>query len=412
MPCKRLTSALTACCSKRCATWGVSCRSVAVACGGMLARCCCTMSCCAFSCCRRCRPVKPYHPIVSPAIQRPLQPARRARASSKGGDDGDSGSDSDDDDDPTRSPYRLMDPEARRIVQLYPGINTPLVSLLVFVTSSAFVYNLAYLLMAVVGLWYPLLYVFHLFDVMYVSVRLRGVVRAVEQTWGQLLLTGALTLFVVHAYAAVAFVYFREYYITENHEFACDTLASCYYYSLHAGLLQGGGVGAYLTPPALVTPNLHYVKSLLLDVSFFAVVNTVLVNGVVFSVILNKYTELREKLALVSADRHNTCFVCDVTRQKLERARGLASFDDHIHREHYVSGTLKSQGKSGVECVVCALFTVIFWIEGMSSGMSGVWICEVCALLTVVCCLRYAVSCTTVGVCCFLRGVSWSRSRV
>ena len=72
-----------------------------------------------------------------------------------------------------------------------------------------------------------------------VFVSLRGVVRAVKETWRQLLLTALLVSFVIYCYAIVAFVYFREYfYLTSNNELACDTLAGCFYFTFEQGLMQ------------------------------------------------------------------------------------------------------------------------------------------------------------------------------
>ena len=285
-----------------------------------------------FTCCRRHTPASPY-PVIQPEDSPLTQSPPPSVWDSD--DDGDGTSDSEHES-PDRGFFvdrQLTDVEAR-----YPGVASPAVAAAMLLTTPTVLYDVLYVVVAVAALRYPLLYCFHLFDVIAVSVRLTGVIRAVAHTWRQLLLTFALTLFVVYAYAVVAFVYLRQYYLTPDREFACDTLAACFYYSLQSGLLQGGGVGDATQSPELVQHNAHFVGVLVYDVSFFAVVNVVLLNGVVFSLILNKFTELRERLAAVDTDRANQCFVCDVTRWKLERTRatGLASFDDHVRREHNV----------------------------------------------------------------------------
>ena len=102
--------------------------------------------------------------------------------------------------------------------------------------------------------------------------------------------------------------------------------------------MQGGGVGANIVPADLVEPNSEYVRRTIFDVSFFAVVNVVLINAVVFGVVLDKFSSLREELKLITENKRNVCFMCDITRQKLERSHTVASgsFDEHREKEHYV----------------------------------------------------------------------------
>ena len=129
--------------------------------------------------------------------------------------------------------------EYRLLIDEYPHLHGSSASAAFIVTSSALFYHTAYLLFALVGLGYPLLYSFHLFGILTVFVSLRGVVRAVKETWRQLLLTALLVSFVIYCYAIVAFVYFREYfYLTSNNELACDTLAGCFYFTFEQGLMQ------------------------------------------------------------------------------------------------------------------------------------------------------------------------------
>ena len=231
-------------------------------------------------------------------------------------------------------------------VGCYPGLHTPAVDACIIATCPAVVYDGTYVLLALVGLGYPLLYCFHLFDIMFVSTELREIVRAIEATWRKLLVTAVLVLFVIYAYAVIAFVYFRQYYIASNYdtngdnEFACNTLASCFYFTLNGGLLQGGGVGDVTNVPSLQSSNIAYVRMLIYNVSFFAVVNVVLLGGVVFSLIINKFGELRDKLRNVQEERSNVCFMCDATRKELEvsvAAHG-DSFEHHVTVDHYVRG--------------------------------------------------------------------------
>ena len=93
---------------------------------------------------------------------------------------------------------------------------------------------------------------------------LRNVVRAVRDTWRQLLQTGLLVLFVIHCYAVIAFVYFRQYFVTADNELACNTLSACLYFTLEWGLLNGGGIGNSVGSASLEVPNWNYVRQVCL----------------------------------------------------------------------------------------------------------------------------------------------------
>ena len=126
-------------------------------------------------------------------------------------------------------------------------------------------YNVVYTLLAIIGTAFPLLYCFHLFGILTAFRTLRNVARAVQDTWYQLLLTALLVLFVIYCYAVVAFVYFRQYFVTTNdHELACNTLSACLYYTLEWGLLNGGGIGNAVHASPLDVPNANYVRQVLI----------------------------------------------------------------------------------------------------------------------------------------------------
>ena len=250
-----------------------------------------------------------------------------------------------------------LSPEFAVVAARYRVLNTRSMHLTLVLTSWFVVYWAAYIVFAGVGLGYPLLYCFHLFDVVSMFVDLREVVRAIEFTWRKLLLTALLVVFVIYTYSVIAFVYFRQYYITVNYnEFACNTLASCFYFTLNGGLLQGGGIGDVAHVPELEVPNVSYVRMLIYNVSFFAVVNTVLVSGLVFSLINNKFSELRENLTKVQADTKNVCTLCSITRDRFEAGSSLSSFENHIDLKHKVQGgpwvcTSPTRRAPGVEVV-------------------------------------------------------------
>ena len=143
----------------------------------------------------------------------------------------------------------------------FPWLRAKWFGVLLIVTSFSALSHVAYLGLAIAGVWYPLLYSAHLFVIVSISPVLRGIVHAIMDTWRQLGLVAMLAVFIVYCYAVVSFVYFRQYIVTENFEYACNSLAACFYFSLQSGLGSGAGVGqlgADFVP--LVDPSDSYVN--------------------------------------------------------------------------------------------------------------------------------------------------------
>ena len=72
--------------------------------------------------------------------------------------------------------------------------------------------------------------------------------------------------------------------------------------------------------------------------TFFAVVNVVLVGAVVIGIVNSAFDELRERQRKLDDDRHYQCYMCSLTRADAELgikgsgAKRGAAFD--VHRNH------------------------------------------------------------------------------
>ena len=75
------------------------------------------------------------------------------------------------------------------------------------------------------------------------------------------------------------------------------------------------------------------------NISFFLLINVIVLNGLVLAIIMNRFNERREEQAKIVEDQKSTCFMCDITRPRLELDRTSLqsySFDQHITRVHNV----------------------------------------------------------------------------
>ena len=59
--------------------------------------------------------------------------------------------------------------------------------------------------------------------------------------------------------------------------------------------------------------------------------------NIVFSTILESFAEIREEGSKLAYQINNTCFICDIERNRFEiRANEGIRFDVHIKHEHYI----------------------------------------------------------------------------
>merc|ERR1719502_287346 len=99
---------------------------------------------------------------------------------------------------------------------------------------------------------------------------------------------------------------------------------------MREGLINGGGVADYL-PGATVQDPGPYILRFFFDISFFVIVIIILLN-VIFGIIIDTFSAMREMTESKISDMKTICFMCGNDRPMLDRNGG--GFDNHINREH------------------------------------------------------------------------------
>ena len=94
-------------------------------------------------------------------------------------------------------------------------------------------------------------------------------------------------IMVVYWYTLVSFNSFRDYFNTTIYlpdgtsktEYVCDTLYECFFFTLDLGLRSGGGIGDAVLAPSFQAEQRTFFARLFFDLSFFAIVCVILLNG-------------------------------------------------------------------------------------------------------------------------------------
>jgi hypothetical protein len=152
------------------------------------------------------------------------------------------------------------------------------------VSDPVFVYYLAYLLFAFLGdIVSPFFFCFHILDVVYRWAGLRTIATAVRLSFGRLSLTALLVVILIYLYTIIGFNYFRDTYQYVNRlgveEYICDTLYSCFFYTLNRGVVSGTGIGGEMLLPSFKSEEPRFFGRLVFDFTFFALISVVLIYG-------------------------------------------------------------------------------------------------------------------------------------
>ena len=117
----------------------------------------------------------------------------------------------------------------------------------------------------------------------------------------------------------------------------CRSMVSCYAMFLVNGLLSGGGIGEFISGSLGNAPALSGKKTLgryFFDLAFFVVVTIGLLN-LIFGIIIDTFSSLREKANEEHTLRQNKCTICGLTRQDFER-REPGGWQRHYKQEHNI----------------------------------------------------------------------------
>jgi hypothetical protein len=123
----------------------------------------------------------------------------------------------------------------------------------------------------------------------------------------------------------------------DEHSDSCRTLLSCTAVFLVNGLLSGGGIGGYMSSSLGNPPELSSSKTLVrytFDLSFFMIVTIGLLN-LIFGIIIDTFSSLREAANNENAIMANKCTVCGLSRQEFER-HTVGGWSHHYKREHNI----------------------------------------------------------------------------
>ena len=166
------------------------------------------------------------------------------------------------------------------------------------------------------------------------NASLYNVIEAVRRPAKSLLYVFALMMIFIYIYALVAFMLYRENFDNDSGAY-CNDLFQCFATSLRLGLLSGGGIGEGLglEPYEFYESNRGPFARMFFDLTFFILITIIMLN-VVFGIIVDTFSELRDEKSQNDEAMKSECFICSLKASDFERFGN--GFLHHVKHEHHM----------------------------------------------------------------------------
>ena len=214
----------------------------------------------------------------------------------------------------------------------YEKINNFIMLLIDIFTNVHLLFFSGLLIMTILGLVIdPMYYTYLITYMIYKSETLMSVLQAVWIPRYSILATIAL-LFIV-TYVFTVFSYY--YYAADYPENTCYSLWSCFVISYDQTFKTGSGIGGYLTSAYFVDGSKESIRygRVIYDNIQYLVIYVLLIN-LITGIIIDTFGDLRQKSYDRQEDAKSSCFICEKSREELEKEYGVNGFEYHTNNQH------------------------------------------------------------------------------
>ena len=183
---------------------------------------------------------------------------------------------------------------------------------------------------------FAFLYSFSLFGAMYLFDTLIILPNAFFLKGRQLLWVLAFTLITLYIYSGWGFFYLRPlFYDTDRNvaENMCDSLFYCFLTQIINGFRWYPGIGKILRNESPLVHLKRYFHIYLYKYSFYLIIRVMMIK-IIFGIILESFTELRDNKNSIERDRYFRCFICNIEKDDCEKKN--ENFSEHCNKVHNV----------------------------------------------------------------------------
>ena len=194
-------------------------------------------------------------------------------------------------------------------------------------------YYCGYLLFAVMGIFHSQFwFAFHLLDILQRDQTLQPVIQAVIAPISQIAKTLLLSVIVMYIFTVIAFILFHDNFETgpDTDQNMCNSMLQCLLFTIYSGVIDAT-MWADMTVHDM-WPGRNYrtdfnkhkqtmfiwVFRVFYDMAFFLLIGVLLIGGVLFGILLDKFTELREERRNATERVDTEDFISGLSRDTLD----------------------------------------------------------------------------------------------
>jgi hypothetical protein len=195
---------------------------------------------------------------------------------------------------------------------------------------------LVFKLIGSINLKFSFFYCFSLFGAIYLFETLTILPHSFFLKGRQLSWVLSFTLITLYIYSGWGFYYLRPLFyeidrkIPEN---ICDSLLYCFLTHINNGFRYYPGIGKILNEKSPFQHFDDYFHIYVYKYSFYLIIRVMMIK-IIFSIILESFTELRDNKNSIERDRLYRCFICNVEKDDCEKKN--KDFFQHCNNVHNI----------------------------------------------------------------------------
>ncbi|XP_067668084.1 inositol 1,4,5-trisphosphate-gated calcium channel ITPR2-like [Haliotis asinina] len=168
----------------------------------------------------------------------------------------------------------------------------------------------------------------HLLHMAMLNQLLKRVIQAVTRNGWSLVLVALLGIAIMYIFSLISFAFYRNV-LTAAEGRHCRTIYECLTTMIHHGLIEG----VYnVMEPSLAGRDYHFHLGVtVFDTVFFILITTIGLN-IIFGIIVDTFSELRDNKWQIDNDMKSNCFIC--SRESYDFERQAGGFEKHVKMEH------------------------------------------------------------------------------
>ena len=181
------------------------------------------------------------------------------------------------------------------------------------------------------------LFSFSLLSILSLNQSLKNIALSFFTKGNFLMWTSLFTLVLLYEYSGWGFFFQRDrFYETSGRdkpEEMCKSLLYCFLTMINNGMRWHCGVGKITRSESYILHFWPFVHRFCFDLLFFWLIEVVMLK-ILYGIILDSFSELRQTHNLIEKDMTNNCFICNLDKDECEKNN--INFQEHCEKVHNV----------------------------------------------------------------------------